>query len=75
MALLLGRELKKDEDVHHKNGNKLDFRTRNLQVMGHDTHGWVSAKQHWFMQHKDKERERDWNEYFNNEEVDTGLRD
>jgi HNH endonuclease len=73
MELLLGRELTKDEDVHHKNGNKLDFSKRNLKLLGHKEHGWVSAKQHWFMSHLDRKREREWNEYFD-EKTDKSLR-
>lgn len=44
----IGRKLKPDEDVHHKNGNKLDISPDNLQILGHRDHGAVSAKQAWF---------------------------
>lgn len=38
MAVTLGRPLRRAEDVHHKNGNVLDDRPENLEVMGHGEH-------------------------------------
>ena len=60
MAQHLGRELTKDEDVHHKFGNKMDFRVENLEVRGHAVHGWFSAAQFWLM----RETKRAWDDYF-----------
>lgn len=61
----LGRKLKDDEDVHHKDRDKTNFRLRNLQVLGHREHGWVSAKQHFYMQHlKEPADKREWDSYF-----------
>lgn len=35
---ILGRKLQPDEEVHHKNRNKLDNRAKNLQVITHRQH-------------------------------------
>lgn len=40
----LGRYLEKDEEVHHKNGNKRDDRLRNLEVMSKAEH----AREHGY---------------------------
>jgi hypothetical protein len=63
MALHLKRDLKRDEDVHHRNGVKTDFRIRNLQVLGHREHGCVSALQHWYFKKMDIQAEKEFNEY------------
>jgi hypothetical protein len=50
----LRRKLRKDEVVHHRNGNRLDNGDHwdgkwNLEVMGEREHNAVSAKQYWFL--------------------------
>lgn len=35
---VVGRKLLQDEEVHHKNRNKLDNRAKNLQVTTHGRH-------------------------------------
>lgn len=63
-AAKLGRALERDEDVHHRDGNKLNFDPGNLEVLGHKEHGCVSAKQHRYVKENDIEMEKDWNEHF-----------
>lgn len=66
-AALIGRELKKDEEVHHRDNNKLNFRWSNLMVLGNHDHGWVSAKQAWFMRQKDKREKAEWDAFMASE--------
>jgi hypothetical protein len=66
-AAMLGRPLKKDEDVHHDDTDKLNFSPDNLKVMGHAQHGCVSAKQHHFLKQKDIELKSEWDEWFDQE--------
>ena len=63
-AAWLGRELKKDEQVHHRNGDKLDPRHGNLLIVGEKDHGWVSAKQAYFMMNvREVEDKREWEKF------------
>jgi hypothetical protein len=63
-AKMLGRELRKDEEVHHRNRNKLDWTWANLEVMGSEQHGWVSALQAFWMKHQDVKSQKEWDAYF-----------
>lgn len=67
---MLGRPLRKDEDVHHRNGDKLDNRPENLEIMGHRQHGWITAKQHFWMKTLDIRGKVEWDKYFD----EVGLR-
>lgn len=68
---MLGRELKPDEDVHHKDENKLNCDWRNLEVLGHKDHGAVSRKQAWYFRENDIKAEAEWNKYFDDENKDS----
>lgn len=63
-AAILGRELTKDEQVHHRDGCKLDQRHWNLLIVGERDHGWVSAKQAYYMQNiKEIADKKEWDEF------------
>ena len=66
-AFKVGRPLKPDEDVHHRNGKKLDFGYDNLHVMGHSEHGCVSAKQHFYVKEHDIKLKNEWDVFFDEE--------
>jgi hypothetical protein len=63
-AAMKGRPLTEDEDVHHKDGNKLNFAPENLKVLGHKEHGCVSAKQHHYLNGIDVSLKSEWDEHF-----------
>jgi hypothetical protein len=46
---MLGRKLRPDEDCHHEDTRKLNCDPSNLRVIGKEIHGWMSARQHWFV--------------------------
>jgi hypothetical protein len=63
-AAMLGRELREDEQVHHGKGGKLDPRHWNLLILGENDHGWISAKQAYFMEHiKEVADKKEWEEF------------
>lgn len=66
-AAMLGRPLKKDEDVHHKDGDKLNFSPDNLEVKGHREHGCISARQHHYVKQHDIKLRNEWDEFFEQE--------
>ena len=43
----LGRMLKEDEVAHHINGNKLDNRAENIELMSFSEHSRYHAKERW----------------------------
>ena len=72
-AKKLGRPLKRDEEVHHHDGDKLNFSGKNLKVLGSAVHGWVSAKQAFWMKHLDIKAEASYIAYFEAEENGGGI--
>lgn len=66
-AALIGRELTKDEEVHHKDADRRNFNWDNLLVLGGKDHGWVSAKQAWYMREQDVLKKVDWDEFMASE--------
>lgn len=48
-SAMLDRDLIKDEDVHHRDGAKLNCDPDNLEIVGKSQHGWYSAIQHWWV--------------------------
>jgi len=62
-AAMLGRELKRDEQVHHF-GDKLDPRFTNLFILGERDHTWVTAKQAWYMKYvKEPADKQEWESF------------
>lgn len=62
----LGRKLRKDEDAHHINGDKLDTGDcgSNLEALGHAAHGAVSNKQRMFLKLREEKERQAWEEEF-----------
>lgn len=71
----LGRKLRKDEDVHHKNGNKLDLGEcgDNLTALGHADHGAVSNRQRMFLRQKEAREKLEWELEFGEGSTDASF--
>lgn len=65
----LGRKLRKDEDVHHIDGDKLNLGEcgSNLKALGKAEHGAVSNKQRMFLKAKEERDRKQWEEYHGEE--------
>jgi hypothetical protein len=59
-AKMLGRPLRKDEEIHHGRGGKLDWSWSNIAVMGTAQHSWVSARQAFWMRVLDIKAEKEF---------------
>jgi hypothetical protein len=57
---MLRRKLKKDEHVHHRDGDEKNPRWTNLLVIDHTTHGAVSSRQYWYLKQKYSREEAAW---------------
>jgi hypothetical protein len=57
---MLGRKLKPDEHVHHKDGNERNPHWSNLLVLGEAIHNAVSNRQYFYLKQKYKREEAAW---------------
>lgn len=61
----LGRKLRKDEVVHHVDGDKKNPDPKNLEVMNVNKHNAVSAKQYQYLKtHVWPKEKKEWDAYF-----------
>jgi hypothetical protein len=61
---MLGRKLRKDEHVHHKDGDTRNPHWSNLIVLGKDIHNAVSNRQYWYLKQKETREEAAWKAFF-----------
>jgi hypothetical protein len=57
---MLGRKLKPDEHVHHKDGDVKNPHPRNLLILGESVHNAVSNRQYWYLKQKYAREEAAW---------------
>jgi hypothetical protein len=62
---MLGRPLRKDETVNHKDANRANCHWSNLEIIGRDIHGAVSNRQKWFLKNKADHERKQWEEWIN----------
>lgn len=67
-AALVGRDLLPSEQVNHKDQDRLNFHFSNLFILGEKDHGWVSAKQAWFMKQPDIKAKSEWDTFMAEQE-------
>jgi hypothetical protein len=77
----LGRKLRPDEHIHHKDGDTKNPHWTNLLVLDSSTHGAVSNRQYWYLKQKYSREDAAWNAYFditgrdaNDEQLGENLR-
>ena len=61
---MLGRELQKDEHVHHMNGDVRNPKWTNLLVITKGIHNAVSQRQYWYLKQKYTKEDAAWLAYF-----------
>lgn len=61
---MLGRPLRKDEHVHHKDGQTQNCHWTNLIVLKDDTHNAVSNRQYWYLKQKFAREDAAWKAFF-----------
>ena len=67
-AAMIGRDLKKDEEVHHRDRDRRNCHFSNLTIWGEKDHGWISAKQAFYMRVKDEKEKKEWDAFMNEKE-------
>jgi len=60
----IGRKLRKDEHVHHKDGNVKNPAPDNLLVLGEDIHNAVSNRQYWYLKNLYRREDAAWRAFF-----------
>jgi HNH endonuclease len=61
---MLGRKLRADEHVHHKDGDTKNPHWSNLLVLDETTHNAVSNRQYWYLKQRLSKEEASWRAYF-----------
>lgn len=61
---MLGRKLRADEHVHHKDGDTKNPHWTNLLVLDATTHNAVSNRQYWYLKQKYSREDAAWEAYF-----------
>lgn len=61
---MLGRKLRRDEHIHHKDGNVRNPHWTNLLIIDASVHGAVSSRQYWYLKQKFSREEAAWRAYF-----------
>lgn len=60
----IGRELRPDEHVHHKDGDTKNPHPDNLLVMKDEIHNAVSNRQYWYLKQKFAREDAAWMAFF-----------
>lgn len=60
----LGRPLKDNEHVHHKDGDTKNPHWTNLLVLKDEIHNAVSNRQYWYLKQKYSREDAAWHAYF-----------
>jgi hypothetical protein len=61
---MLGRPLRRDEHIHHKDGDTKNPHWTNLLVLDASTHGAVSSRQYWYLKQKYAREDAAWRAFF-----------